>query len=158
MQQEIITDLIRDKLTQGATFRFRVISGSMVLLIQVGDEVVAQRVSTADLRCGDIILYAMDGAFRIHRLLARRRQGEMTLSVTKGDAPLPPIHSGRWLHCKELTGRRRPSSGARHEMGPFASQSHHRPISMVGVPGPAFPSPPKIHRDHAHQGNSGALR
>ena len=90
MQQEIITDLIRDKLTQGATFRFRVISGSMVLLIQVGDEVVAQRVSTADLRCGDIILYAMDGAFRIHRLLARRRQGEMTLSVTKGDAPPTP--------------------------------------------------------------------
>lgn len=90
MQQETINDLIRDKLAQGTAFRFRVISGSMAPLIRVGDEVVVQRVGTAELRCGDIVLYTAEGAFRIHRLLARRSQGGMTLLVTKGDASLAP--------------------------------------------------------------------
>ena len=102
MQQEIINDLIRDKLVQGTTFRFRVISGSMAPLIEVGDEVVVKRVGTAELRRGDIVLYAADGALRVHRLLARRRQGGMTLLVTKGDASLTPDPPWRQ---KQLLGK-----------------------------------------------------
>ena len=90
MQQEIITDLIREKMAQGTTFRFRVISGSMVPLIGVGDKVVVRTTRADRLRRGDVVLYAVDGTFHTHRLLARRRQGKATLLVTKGDASLTP--------------------------------------------------------------------
>ena len=77
-------------MAQGTPFRFRVISGSMAPLIRAGDEVVVQEASAERLRRGDVVLYTVDGAFRTHRLLARRRRGNTTLLVTKGDATLTP--------------------------------------------------------------------
>lgn len=89
-QRKIASDLIREEIAQGTTFRFRVISGSMAPLIAVGDEIVVERASVDVLRRGDIVLYTVDGAFHTHRLLARRRRGDATLLVTKGDASLNP--------------------------------------------------------------------
>jgi len=89
-QQEIVSDLIREELAQGTTFRFRVISGSMAPLIAAGDEIVVQRANADRLRRGDIVLYTVGGTFHTHRLLARRRHDSATLLVTKGDASLHP--------------------------------------------------------------------
>jgi len=88
--QNVVSDLIREEMAQGTTFHFRVISGSMAPLIGTGDEVVVERASADGLRRGDIVLYTVDGAFHTHRLLARRRHGNATLLVTKGDASLNP--------------------------------------------------------------------
>ena len=89
-QQKIVSDLIREEMAQGTTFRFRVISGSMAPLIAAGDEIVVERASADRLRRGDIVLYTVGGAFHTHRLLARRRHGSATLLVTKGDTSLNP--------------------------------------------------------------------
>ena len=89
-QQNVVNDLIREEMAQGTAFCFRVISGSMAPLIAAGDEVVVERASADRLRRGDIVLYTVDGAFHTHRLLARRRRGNATLLVTKGDATLNP--------------------------------------------------------------------
>jgi hypothetical protein len=87
---EIVKDLIREEMAQGTAFCFRVISGSMAPLIGAGDEVVVERASADRLRRGDIVLYTVNGALHTHRLLARRRHGNATLLVTKGDAFLNP--------------------------------------------------------------------
>jgi len=89
-QREIVSELIREEMGQGTTFRFRVISGSMAPLIAAGDEVVVQWASADRLRRGDVVLYTVNGTFHTHRLLARRRRGNATLLVTKGDAALHP--------------------------------------------------------------------
>jgi hypothetical protein len=62
----------------------------MAPLIGAGDEVVVERASADRLRRGDIVLYTACGALHTHRLLARRRHGNATLLVTKGDASLDP--------------------------------------------------------------------
>ncbi len=89
-RQNVVSDLIREGLAQGAPFRFRVVSGSMAPLIAAGDEIVVEQASADGLRRGDIVLYAVGGAFHTHRLLAKRRRGGATLLVTKGDASLNP--------------------------------------------------------------------
>ena len=89
-QQNVVNDLIREEMAQGTAFCFRVISGSMVPLIAAGDEVVVERAGADRLRRGDIVLYTVDGALHIHRLLTRRRHGNATLLVTKGDTTLNP--------------------------------------------------------------------
>jgi len=89
-QQEIVSDLIREEMAQGTTFRFRVISGSMAPLIAAGDEIVVERANADRLRRGDIVLYTVGGTFHTHRLLARRRHDSVTFLVTKGDASLHP--------------------------------------------------------------------
>ena len=89
-QQNVVSDLIREEMAHGTTFRFRVISGSMSPLIAAGDEIVVEQASADRLRRGDIVLYTVGGAFHTHRLLARRRHGGATLLVTKGDAALNP--------------------------------------------------------------------
>lgn len=89
-QQNAVNDLIREEMAQGTAFCFRVISGSMAPLIAAGDEVVVERANADKLCRGDIVLYAADGAFHTHRLLARRRRRNATLLMTKGDATLNP--------------------------------------------------------------------
>jgi len=89
-QQNVVSDLIREEMAHGTTFRFRVISGSMAPLIAAGDEIVVEQAVADRLRRGDIVLYTVGGAFHTHRLLARRRHGGATLLVTKGDASLNP--------------------------------------------------------------------
>ncbi len=89
-QQNVVSNLIREEMAQGTPFRFRVISGSMAPLIEAGDEIVSQRASAETLRRGDVVLYTMGNAFHTHRLLTRRRRGDVTLLVTKGDASLSP--------------------------------------------------------------------
>jgi hypothetical protein len=89
-KQNAVSDLIREEMAQGTAFCFCVISGSMAPLIGAGDEVVVEWASADRLRRGDIVLYTVDGALHTHRLLARRRCGDATLLVTKGDATLNP--------------------------------------------------------------------
>lgn len=101
-QQNVANDLIREEMAKGIAFCFRIISGSMAPLIAAGDEVVVERASAARLRRGDIVLYAANGIFHTHRLLARRRRGNATLLVTKGDATLNPDQPWRE---KQLWGK-----------------------------------------------------
>ena len=89
-QQNVVSDLIREEMAHGTTFRFRVISGSMAPLIAAGDEIVVEQAGADRLRRGDIVLYTVGGTFHTHRLLARRRHGRATLLMTKGDASLNP--------------------------------------------------------------------
>ena len=101
-RQDVVSDLIREEMAQGTAFCFRVVSGSMTPLIGTGDEVVVERASADRLRRGDIVLYTVDGALHTHRLLARRRRGNATLLVTKGDATLNPDQPWRE---KQLLGK-----------------------------------------------------
>ena len=84
-RREIVTALIRQQMGEGTAFRFRVTSGSMAPLIEVGDSVTVQQISLDELRRGDVVVYEDGGTFRVHRLLSIHGELSERLLVTRGD-------------------------------------------------------------------------
>ncbi len=65
---------------------YRVVSGSMRPLVDVGDRVLAQVVSPSKLQAGDIIIFKQESVFVTHRVIKSLNSGGKDLILQKGDA------------------------------------------------------------------------
>jgi hypothetical protein len=61
---------------------------SMTPAIQGGEWVVVRRVSTEEVRIGDVVIYQAGNVFVAHRIIRKREQGGSICFTVKGDAHL----------------------------------------------------------------------
>jgi len=80
--QNTVTDLLKDKLSEGKTLCFSVTSGSMEPQIRAGDRVIVSGCRVAELKAGDIILFQKGSIFCTHRFV---RKLDSDLVIAKGD-------------------------------------------------------------------------
>ena len=65
---------------------FRIVSGSMVPLLAIGDRVYARHVPPCEIKVGDIALFKHGSIFVTHRVIGFLENGAGTLMLQKGDA------------------------------------------------------------------------
>lgn len=87
---------LRESLGRTGRARLRAHGGSMWPWIRGGDELSIEAVPPADLRRGDVVLFARDARLFAHRLLRRNaRTGVFTLkgdALSAADPPVEPRH------------------------------------------------------------------
>jgi signal peptidase I len=79
--QHIVQDLVKQSLATQGFARLRVISDSMIPLLNIDDIVLVEQVPLRDYRRGDIIVVIRNGEFITHRLVRLTRD----FWYTKGD-------------------------------------------------------------------------
>lgn len=64
--------------------RIPIRGSSMEPLLHAGDEIEARRMEPGDIRFGDVVIFVRDDAWVAHRVIGRRRQGQVHF-MEKGD-------------------------------------------------------------------------
>ena len=82
----VVQQLLLDHMRAGGEAVFLVVSNSMRPLVHQGDEVMVERISSADLRCGDMVTLWNGKGYWTHRFLGWRMRGNTRVLITKGDA------------------------------------------------------------------------
>jgi len=80
----------------------RVQGSSMLPWVRPGDVAILRKVSPDEIACGDIVLFARDGRFIVHRVVERCVRNGRSLLVTKGDGNPHPDNA---LIPSEILGR-----------------------------------------------------
>ena len=83
-ESQIFGQLARDLIESGLGFRFQAKGRSMLPTINDGDILHVQRVDTARLRVGDIVLFKDSLGFKAHRVVRKSKR----VFVMRGDAGL----------------------------------------------------------------------
>lgn len=81
-RQAIRCEVAAEALRASGKLRLRVFGGSMLPSIWPGDVLLVRRAAPADMSPGDLILYAREGDFLVHRIV---KKGEDTFT-TRGDS------------------------------------------------------------------------
>jgi hypothetical protein len=124
-ESRMFEQVVRDLVASGLGFRFKARGRSMLPTIGDGDILQVERVDTATIRVGDILLFKQGREFKAHRVIQRRRN----VFVTRGDAGLEAdtISGGEIVgkivakECAE-TGRRVVLQGIVPRLNHFSSE------------------------------------
>jgi signal peptidase I len=84
--RHIIRDMQEELFSKRGEGWFRVVSGSMRPLIEVGDRIFVKRTVPAEIKPRDVILFKSEGAFVTHRVLKISEVDGKQMIVQKGDA------------------------------------------------------------------------
>ena len=102
MKPGILNELWAERLKKGSVTKFKVASGSMKPLINIGDRVAVKKVDNLGrVRLGDIVLFSTTGNYVVHRIIGKSHQRGELFFRQKGDASLQSgIVSGREIRGK----------------------------------------------------------
>jgi signal peptidase I len=102
----VLNDLWEELVTKNGMCWARVVSNSMYPTIRRNDKVLVERIGSANLRFGDIMVFKKDRSLIIHRVIGKRKVGGEHHFQEKGDAILqsslvPPAEIiGRVINIK----------------------------------------------------------
>ena len=100
-QASVIASLYREALRQGQTLWFRVASGSMSPMIEVGDHVRIEPVKANELRIGEIAAFETSCSLIIHRIVHRQQTDLIVQLLEMADVDLCPS----WIEEQTVVGR-----------------------------------------------------
>lgn len=106
-ESSVLTSLFIQALRQGQPVWFRVVSGSMLPLVRVGDAVHIEPTSASDLRVGDIAAFETPAGLVVHRLVHYEQTGNQARYVEMGDAALLAHHVDEQAIVGRVTSIRR---------------------------------------------------
>jgi signal peptidase I len=93
---------ISQHLSRRSRVWLRVQGSSMLPWVRAGDVAILREVSPHEVECGDIVLFARDSRFIVHRIVERRIRNGQSFLVTKGDAN---PHADGVIVPSEILGR-----------------------------------------------------
>ena len=96
-----IASLYIQALRAGETFWFKVVSGSMVPTLNIGDRVRIEPVTAQDIHKGEIAAFETDHGLVIHRIVRKEIQGMDVRLLEMGDVDL----RAKWVEAKAVVGR-----------------------------------------------------
>ncbi len=106
---EVTSDLIENRLRDGASVRFRVATCSMVPTLQPGDEIIVKAEAIQRVPVGSLVVLRQQNYWVIHRLIHRRREADgVWQMMTKGDHSLfaDPLWRGEdWVGVAQAAQR-----------------------------------------------------
>lgn len=102
IEQDIIIKLLQDSLDAGQNPHLTIVSGSMSPLLQVGDQVVLERVPLSEITPNDVLILEDETSLITHRLVSTFEYDGKRLWVTRGDRPLS--YDSVWTDS-EIVGR-----------------------------------------------------
>lgn len=105
-QSAALTSLFIQALRQGQPVWFRVVSGSMLPLVRVGDAVYIEPTSS-DLQVGDIAAFETPAGLVVHRLVHYEQTANQARYVEMGDAALLAHHVDEQAIVGRVTNIRR---------------------------------------------------
>ena len=84
--KEILTEMWQEAYQNGKGFSFRVISGSMRPIIEVGDVVKIIRVPPSSIHTGDVAAFKVGKKIVVHRVIGKSKSNQQTRFRHMGDA------------------------------------------------------------------------
>ena len=99
--QDILPEMWREVCDKGALLRFRVSSGSMMPVLNVGDVVIVSGVEPSAVRIGDIVAFQNGSDVLVHRVISRQWSSNQLLFRHRGDSAV----SGGIFTSDNLIGR-----------------------------------------------------
>ena len=83
--QDILPEMWREACDKGTLLRFRVSSGSMTPILNVGDVVRVSRIEPSAVRVGDIVAFQDGSNILVHRIIARKWSNNQLIFRHRGD-------------------------------------------------------------------------
>jgi len=97
----ILNELWEQLLSENGECWGRVISNSMHPILNIGDQVLVEKVFIDNVRSADIVVFKRNGKLTIHRVLGKQNFGEESYFLEKGDA----THLASFIPAKSVIGR-----------------------------------------------------
>lgn len=118
VSQDVIVQLLQDSLDGGQNPHLTIVSGSMSPLLQIGDQVILERVPLSEIAPNDVLILRGDDALYTHRLVTTLDRAGERFWVTRGDWTLAydPVWSDAAI-VGRVCGRRRGSNVQRWDAG-----------------------------------------
>lgn len=99
--QSILREMWQEAYEKGGDLSFKVVSGSMSPMIEVGDVVTIGRVNHTRVRIGDIVAFLDDQNVVVHRIIGKSRSNQQLSFYHRGDTS---ASSGKII-AQNLIGR-----------------------------------------------------
>lgn len=139
VSSDVMADLLRDALASGQHPRLKIISGSMMPLLAIDDDVILESCTAKELEIGDIIVVNAHTALYTHRLCGKLLYEDIVHLVTRGDRPFaydplwkPEVLigrvSGRIRSGQEISFK----AGAGKRLNERLARIYEREVSLLG--------------------------
>lgn len=99
--QDILPDMWREVCSKGTTLRFKVSSGSMLPLLDVGDVIKVCRVEPSVVCVGDLVAFQDGNDIIVHRIIAKKSSHNKLIFRHRGENAV----SSGFFEGKNLIGR-----------------------------------------------------
>lgn len=104
--QKAVRELRGELVARGFEHSFRIISGSMRPLLNVGDEIGVKKAAVSEVRVGDIIVWRSSHyavPLVVHRVICKQRKDGEYRCLTKGDSNL--LWDNAWVNDAAIAGK-----------------------------------------------------
>ncbi len=118
VEQDVLVGLLQDSLDAGQNPHLTIVSASMSPLLQVGDQVILERVALAEIAANDVLILRSTEALFTHRLVTTLNHDGHRYWVTRGDRTL--CYDPAWNDAEvvgRVCGRRRGTQTQRWDVG-----------------------------------------